>query len=245
MQTKKSEIIIVIPCYNEAGRLPRQAVMSYLSNSNGKVRLLLVNDGSTDTTGTLVDEMAAESPYIGVLHLKCNSGKAEAVRQGILAALEEKADYVGYWDADLATPLSEIDNFLRYLENPRFRVVTGCRLARMGAGVRRKTSRHYLGRVFATIVSNLLRIQVYDTQCGAKIFAADIAAAVFQQPFITSWLFDVEILRRMKHLFGREQVASFVYEYPLMEWRDVSGSKLKFSTMLKAPFWLIRIFLSR
>ncbi len=239
-----SETIIVIPCYNESDRLPEQEITKFLDNSEN-IWILLVNDGSTDTTGVMLDRLASESDKISVLHLSCNSGKAEAVRKGILKSLENKPTYVGYWDADMATPLKEINKFKEIFESNDYEAVTGCRLARLGSKVYRKKTRHYLGRIFATTVSCMLNIPVYDTQCGAKLFSADLAGKIFGEPFITQWLFDVELYKRMVNIYGREKVKRKVYEYPLMQWSDVGGSKLKFSSILKVPFLLLKIYLSK
>tara|TARA_B100000609_G_C17178273_1_gene415617 strand:- start:308 stop:1036 length:729 start_codon:yes stop_codon:yes gene_type:complete len=234
--------IIVIPCYNEGARLPSGQLNEYFSKQDG-ISCLLVNDGSSDNTGQLIDQLATENENIKALHLNKNSGKAEAVRQGIMAALKDLPNYVGYWDADMATPLEYIPLFISYFDKDQFFAVTGCRLSRLGARVIRKPLRHYLGRIFATTVSTMLKLQVYDTQCGAKIFKADLAEKIFNRPFKTKWLFDVELYKRIVDIHGAEKTSSSIYELPLEQWIDVGGSKLKFTTMLKVPFQLVKIFM--
>jgi glycosyltransferase involved in cell wall biosynthesis len=235
---------IVIPCYNESTRLPVKTIEEYLT-ANANVSFILIDDASTDDTAELIRALADKHDRVDALYQPLNSGKAEAVRRGINTALENSPAYVGYWDADMATPLSEINNFLSFFNTCDYSAVFGCRLARLGAKIYRKDTRHFIGRVFATAVSNLLRIKVYDTQCGAKIFTAGLAREIFAQPFITRWLFDVELLKRIIKLHGREKTAKIVYEYPLMHWQDVGGSKLKLSTMLKTPLYLMQIFLRK
>ncbi|MBN2641179.1 MAG: glycosyltransferase [Victivallales bacterium] len=235
---------IIIPCYNESGRLPVKVIEEYLT-ANTNVSFILIDDASTDDTAELIRALADKHDRVEALYQPLNAGKAEAVRRGINTALENSPAYVGYWDADMATPLSEISDFLTHFNTGGYSAVFGCRLARLGAEVYRKDTRHYIGRVFATVVSNLLRIKVYDTQCGAKIFTAGLAREIFAQPFITRWLFDVELLKRIIKLHGKEKTAKIVYEYPLMHWRDVGGSKLKLSTMLKTPLYLMQIFLGK
>ncbi len=244
MDNKVPQTLIVIPCYNECDRLPEQEISDFLKNSED-VQLLLVNDGSVDTTGMLLDKLASENEKLSVLHLPHNCGKAEAVRRGILKSLEDKPTCVGYWDADMATPLGEIENFIKMMEDNNYDAVIGCRLARLGSKVYRKKSRHYLGRIFATVVSSMLNISVYDTQCGAKLFRSDLAEKIFKEPFITRWLFDVELIKRILKIYGPDKTREKIYEYPLMQWADVGGSKLKFSSMLKVPFLLLKIFLSK
>lgn len=234
--------VIVIPCYNEGDRLPLQVLNDFFSNTS-EVSCLLVNDGSVDNTGQLIDKLAADNENIKAVHLNENSGKAEAVRQGVLAALKLSPDYVGYWDADMATPLEAINLFISHFEKGQYLAITGCRLSRLGAKVVRNPIRHYLGRIFATVVSTLLKLQVYDTQCGAKVFKAELAEKIFDRPFKTKWLFDVELYKRIVDIHGVEKTSIFIYELPLEQWVDVGGSKLKFSTMLKVPFQLLNIFM--
>ena len=236
------KIILVIPCYNEADRLPTAEIDGFVRAKGGQVRVILVNDGSYDATGTVITALAASNPDILALSLAKNCGKAEAVRQGVQAALREECDWVGFWDADMATPLNELDHFLSNQQRNNYDVVVGCRLARLGANIKREPIRHYLGRLFATTVSSLLRLPLYDSQCGAKIFRRELAAQVFSRPFVSRWLFDVEIFRRIVLLYGREKTIRMIYECPLYQWLDVKGSKLTKSKMLKTPIELWKIF---
>ena len=232
---------IIIPCYNEAERLPVNDFKDFAAG-NSDISFLFVNDSSTDDTAVMLEELERSNEQISVLTLPANSGKGEAVRQGILEAVKHEAEYVGFLDADLATPLEELHNFIRLLRQNDFELVIGLRLARLGANVNRKLSRHYIGRVFATVVSNLLRVEVYDTQCGAKLFERQLAEKVFQKPFKSRWLFDIEIFKRIIELYGRKKSTQVIYEYPLRTWIDIKGSKLKLSDFIKAPFELVKVF---
>jgi hypothetical protein len=164
----------------------------------------------------------------------------------MLAALDADADFVGFWDADLATPLEELPRFLDLLADRRdIDVVLGSRVKLLGRDIERHAWRHYLGRFFATIVSELLRLPVYDTQCGAKMFrATDALRAALDRPFTTSWLFDVEILARLIALEkgGTTVAADTFYELPLDEWRDVAGSKLAGGAYVKAASSVLAIY---
>lgn len=232
---------IVIPCYNEASRLKKRDFLSFLE-TNDDVDFLFVNDGSSDDTLEILRAFSAESLRVHYLNLQSNGGKAEAVRQGMIYAEQHfESEYIGFWDADLATPLFEIKNFMLQMELGNFDMVTGLRLLRLGAKVRRKRSRHLLGRVFATTSSTLINLPVYDTQCGAKLYRRKIVTPLFSQPFITKWLFDVEILFRYKKVFGRDAAINLVYEYPVMAWADVDGSQLKLRDFIKAPYELYKI----
>jgi hypothetical protein len=181
--------------------------------------------------------------------LSGNVGKAEAVRQGLLQLLEGDASYVGYWDADLATPLDEIPRFAQLLEErPEREMVFGARIKLLGRRVERKVARHYFGRVFATVVSLMLRLPIYDTQCGAKLFrVTPDLKTLFDTPFLSRWVFDVEIIARLTAAQGWDgprSAENVIYEYPLMQWVDVHGSKLRAIDFAKAIYDLCRIYLA-
>lgn len=232
---------IIIPCYNEADRLVPKLFIDFLKK-HPSLMFLFVNDGSSDSTLELLRAMAAECERVRYLNLYPNTGKAEAVRLGMLLTIHKlESDYIGFWDADLATPLSEIDRFISIIKKGDCQMVTGLRLLRLGANIRRKPMRHYLGRIFATRASILLNLPVYDTQCGAKLYARSVVPALFKQPFVTKWLFDVELLARYVQYFGRESALANIHELPLLEWVDVGGSRLKMSDFIKAPLELWRI----
>ena len=177
------------------------------------------------------------------LDLPQNRGKAEAVRLGFLKALEKNPQTIGFWDADLATPLEEAPEFYRLFESrPKLLCVMGSRILRMGGRINRHLYRHIIGRVFATFASNALGLPVYDTQCGAKIFKASIVSEVFKQPFLSYWIFDVELIYRIKKISNYSHYNDNFYEYPLSIWNDEAGSKLKMFDFLKAPFELLKIW---
>jgi dolichyl-phosphate beta-glucosyltransferase len=242
-----SSSVIVVPCYNEAERLPLQAFKAFTCERQA-VRFVFVNDGSTDATWDVLQELQACDPQRFATHnLPRNVGKAEAVRMGLLRAFEAGTDYVGYWDADLATPLDAIPTFSDLLDaRPNLMMVFGARVRLLGRSIERKALRHYLGRVFATAASVALGIAIYDTQCGAKLFrAAPVIKSLFHQPFATRWLFDVEILARlMSARRGTDlpAVQSIIYEFPLHTWHDVAGSKVKPSDFVRAFFGLALIY---
>lgn len=222
--------IIIVPCYNEAERLD-VAAFARFSRQEPEIRLLLVNDGSRDGTAAMLDSLMANSNgRIQSLHLTPNGGKAEAVRQGMLHALQFQPKYVGYWDADLATPLADIPAFAAVLDRrPQTEIVVGSRLPLLGREIKRHPLRRILGRCFATVASHALGLPIYDTQCGAKLLRVMAETPLlFAEAFSTHWIFDVELLARLINLRqNRQQVASALYEFPLDRWEDVPGSKLR------------------
>ena len=188
-----------------------------------------VNDGSRDGTLRVLQSLSAEDPSrFTVVNLDRNRGKAEAVRRGMLAAIEKNPDYAGFWDADLATPLGELPSFLDVLASrPEIEMVFAARVRLLGRWISRRPARHYVGRVGATLISSSLGLAVYDTQCGAKLFRMTAATrSLFAQPFISRWIFDVEIIARYIQSFGREAAAKAIYELPIDHWHDVAGSKV-------------------
>jgi dolichyl-phosphate beta-glucosyltransferase len=224
--TRCDEAIVVVPCYNEAKRLNAPAFGDVLDGSP-KVTLAFVDDGSTDDTPLILERVRQRNPRrVCTLRLSANVGKAEAVRRGVQVALRRRPTFVGYWDADLATPLDTIVRFHELLKaRPEFSLVMGSRVALLGRQIRRSGLRHFAGRAFATAASVVLGLPVYDTQCGAKLFrVTDITTAAFARPFHSRWVFDVEILARMA---AAEKIRDSIYEYPLETWHDVAGSRLK------------------
>jgi glycosyltransferase involved in cell wall biosynthesis len=237
------KICIIVPCYNEALRLRTEEFVSFAQAAD-RLFLYFVNDGSTDDTAAVVDRIVARVPGRAFhLDLKANYGKAEAVRQGMIhAAQQTSAEFFGFWDADLSTPLSEICHLSQaFSRNPSTIAVFGSRVKRLGTDIVRDVWRHYLGRVFATAASLAVGLPVYDSQCGAKIFRWVYVEPLFQERFVTNWLFDVEILARMRRLYGVERTTQSVYETPLYEWKEVRGSKVRLGHFLTAPIDLFRI----
>ena len=240
-------ICLVIPCYNEAHRLKTSEFQDFLSISQTSF-LLFVDDGSSDGTFLVLEQMCrSSSARMTVLRNSRNKGKAESVRTGINHALANlNPDVIGFWDADLATPLSAVPNLLSVLEgHDTAEMVFGSRIKLLGRHVERRPVRHYLGRVFATVVSILLRLPIYDSQCGAKLFRVDSATTeVFAAPFLSRWVFDVEIIARYLKINKNDALylRDNLFEYPLETWVDVAGSKVRPADFVRAALDLVRIW---
>jgi|SRR5579871_246494 len=236
---------IVVPCYNEARRLRVGEFEKFLDPDGTDATLIFVDDGSRDETLAVLKRiLAGREDRVRVLALPANCGKAEAVRHGMQYAFEQDFEYAGYWDADLATPLGAIAQLASVLtEKPEVEMVFGSRVKLLGRHVERKASRHYVGRVFATAASLVLKMPVYDTQCGAKMFrATETTRRLFDQPFLSRWIFDVEMIARYIELRqSAADAAQGIYEYPLHTWTDVGGSKLRAKDFARAAFDLWRI----
>lgn len=236
------EICIVIPCYNEARRLPADELLAFLQSSP-EVDFCLVDDGSGDGTYEAVLDLQRRLPArVQVRRLEQNRGKAEAVRAGVLeAASLARYPFIGYWDADLSTPLAEIDLLLEALRrNTRCQLALGSRVKRLGSNIERRMERHVLGRIFAACASGVLGVAVYDSQCGAKVFRTELVPTLFRDPFLTRWLFDLEMLVRLRNEVGAALV-DLTIEVPLRHWREVGGSKLTPREMINVPRELLAI----
>ncbi len=240
------DTVLVVPCFNEAARLPLDAFRQFVRN-RPEARLLFVDDGSLDNTNERLRDFCAEiHPFASLLSLPKNVGKAEAVRQGCLAAFATAARYIGYWDADLATPLEEVAHFRDALrQRPRVEIVYGSRVRMMGRSIQRTPLRHFLSRTFANMAAFTLGLACNDTQCGAKLFrASPMMELVLRRPFLTRWLFDVEILARIIRGARHAElppVDEMVFEIPLTTWHDRAGSKVRWHDFPKAFVDLVRI----
>ena len=232
--------VIVIPCFNEAKRLRQDEVLK-LSRSLG-VGVLLVDDGSTDQT---LDILAALSSEPGIEHISLgrNVGKAEAVRVGLLAALDGNASIVGYIDADFAVPSTEVLRLLMQLRGQDgLNALLGSRVLLAGRRIERSRLRHYIGRTVATYLAASYGLPVYDTQCGAKFFrSSPVLRAVLTAPFVTRWLFDVELLVRLQRAEGGV-LAGLLREEPLEQWTHVGESKVAGTEVRRvlSDFWALR-----
>lgn len=229
LSTKMQKIAIIIPCYNEEKRIKKELVTSLLLQSS--VDVYLANDGSTDNTVKVLEDITTDfSDRCFVINYKQNRGKAATIYNAANELINKNTySHIGYFDADFSTPVPEMLKMLKaLLKNPDF-FITGCRVRLLNTNIDRKLYRHIIGRIIVTLVNFRFKLGVYDTQCGAKIFPVTIAKVAFNAPFITSWLFDMEIFIRLKNnglMFnGRE--------FPLLNWKDVEGSKLGWKTAFK------------
>ena len=243
---QRPTVALVIPCYNEALRLNLRAFVE--ARPEGcQLRFVMVDDGSRDRTRAVLEEIRTQRPDTVVVAYDDNAGKAEAVRRGLVRALESPVDFIGYWDADLATPLEEVPRFVDVLQRrPLVGCVLGARVQLLGRHIRRHQWRHYLGRVFAMAASVTLDLPVYDTQCGAKMLrgSRELAAAV-STPFLSSWIFDVELVARLRDASRSSGIHwnDFFYELPLRRWTDVEGSKLRPRDLFRVALDLRRIWI--
>lgn len=233
---------VVIPCYNEEKRLFSKEFTDYISKNSG-YHLCFVNDGSTDNTLEVLQQLRkGREDFITVYDCEKNGGKAEAVRQGMLyMAQQEDLDYIGFLDADLSTDLSDFDDLVTTIENSNYKIVSGSRISRMGADITKESARKVISLTINYIIRKILKMDFKDTQCGAKIFHKDVIDISFGEKFVTQWIFDVEIFRRITLHFGLEKAKEILCEQPLKRWIHADGSKLSMKDSVKIVGQLAQI----
>lgn len=226
--------MVVIPCFDEAERLDPDRVLAL---TRADLDVLLVDDGSRDTTVAVMRSIEERARHDGgrrrveVLELDGHVGKAEAVRRGLGHAADgERVTFVGYCDADFATPPDEVVRLAAALRRrPELVAVIGSRVDLLGHAVERPWFRTIGNRLYSGVASRLLGARIRDTQCGAKFFRTGPALALaISDPFADAWGFDAELLGRL--LVGRPPVGpvapTAIGEVPLERWTHVPGSKL-------------------
>lgn len=237
---------IVIPCYNEAKRLRSDTFILFLRENAG-INFIFVNDGSTDRTPELLEALQTHCPArIHVHHLPGNGGKAEAVRTGLRIASDTPGtDLVGYWDADLATPLDSIPEFARIAQRfSTVEVIFGSRRRLLGHRVQRTLFRRLVSRGCALLAWLAIGLPLSDTQCGAKLMRnTPRLRKALETKFTTRWLFDVELFARIAE--QSPDCAGCFFESPLWEWTEIAGSNVTTSAILKSGLQMLRLIAMR
>ncbi|WP_298553448.1 response regulator [uncultured Algibacter sp.] len=225
---------VVIPCYNEEERLLSKEFIDFVDSNLG-YHLCFVNDGSTDKTLEVLNNLKKDrETNISVYNCEKNGGKAEAVRQGVLhLAKDPQLDYIGYLDADLSTDFRDFDDLVKTIETSDFKIVSGSRMSRMGADITKESARKIISKTINLIIRTILGMPFNDTQCGAKIMDKDIVKHMFNDKFISAWIFDVEIFIRMRKHYGKKKAISYICEQPLKRWIHADGSKLSMKDSIK------------
>jgi CheY-like chemotaxis protein len=239
---QKNCVGVVVPCYNEEERL-LSAEFKDFAHKNLGYHLCFVNDGSTDKTLEVLEQLKKGSESnISIYNCEQNGGKAEAVRQGMLhLAKDEQLDYIGFLDADLSTDFRDFDDLVETLDQSNFKIVSGSRMSRMGADITKESARKIISMTINLIIRTILRMPFNDTQCGAKVMDRSVVPMLFNKPFITKWLFDVEMFIRMRKHYGKTEAKKLICEQPLKRWIHADGSKLSMKDSVKIVGQLAKI----
>ncbi|NNF21942.1 MAG: glycosyltransferase family 2 protein [Saprospiraceae bacterium] len=237
---------IIVPCYNEAQRLPLEQFESFINN-NEDYLLCFVNDGSKDNTLECLQDFSKNNPErIRVYDMPQNGGKAEAVRAGVYYLLDHtNVDTIGFLDADLSTDFADYTNLVNELSRDASKkLVFGSRESNEENQIERNGFRNIISFVIGILIRAILKLPIKDSQCGAKVFKRDAASFCFNQSFVTRWLFDVELFIRMKKAYGKKETIKLIKEVPLKRWVHVDGSKIGLKDSLVIPSQLLSIALT-
>lgn len=220
-------LALIIPFFNEEKRIAIDSFTSFASQ-NKDILLILVNDGSTDSTKNILESICkGADTNFEFINLEINVGKGNAIRDGMEKAISYQIPFIGYMDADLSAPFEEILRLYKYIQTTDDLAVFGSRLKKLGSDIKRSLFRHLTGRFVATIIDSRFKIGCYDTQCSAKIFTNESLKPVITKPFYTNWFFDVELILRIRKKFEHFKIQ----EIPLNKWEHKAGSKITiFST---------------
>ena len=184
---------IVIPAFNERARIPAtlDAVLGCIRAHQWDAEVIVVNDGSTDSTAQIVRDIAATAPELRLLENPGNHGKGYSVRNGVLNAL---GDVVLFTDSDLSAPIEEADRLFAAIADGAD-IAIGSRWLESGRQTHRQPLyRQFFGRCFNSVTRLVMGLPFVDTQCGFKAFTRAAAQTVFQLQTIERWGFDPEIL---------------------------------------------------
>jgi glycosyltransferase involved in cell wall biosynthesis len=210
---------VVIPAYNETARIGStlEKVLQFLRSRSERGEVLIVDDGSTDETAQVVEQVCREAPEARLLRNPGNRGKGYAVRNGMLQA---RGEYLLFSDADLSSPITEADRLLEPLQSG-YDVVFGSRaLKPEWIFPRQPWLRQTAGKAFNLFVRGLTGLPFHDTQCGFKAFRRAAAQAIFPLQTIPGFGFDVEILYIARKLGYR------VLEVPV-HWANDARTKVR------------------
>ncbi|KGO79157.1 glycosyltransferase [Flavobacterium beibuense] len=218
---------VVIPCYNEEAWLLSDEFRNFVFKNLG-YHLCFVNDGSTDGTLEVLRDIQKENRgRISIYNCKKNVGRAEAIRLGMMSLEKQKQfDYIGFMDADLSTNFQDFSDLVKTITHSKFKVVSGCRISRMGADISTEPTRKFLNRVINYTMRKVFGLDFRDAQCGVKIMSSDVVEIAFGKRFLTKSLFDVEILLRLKKIYGGYTVKQMWYEKPLDRWIYARNTKV-------------------
>jgi glycosyltransferase involved in cell wall biosynthesis len=209
---------IIIPAFNEEKRLPETLalVRDWVERQKFSVEVLVVDDGSTDGTVAVVEEIMQRFPELRVITNQANKGKGGVVAQGMLAA---HGEWRLFMDADASTPIAEVHKLLNH--TGAFEVIIGSRYLHPDSiKVKQPFKRRVVSRLWNVVIQTSLLPGIRDTQCGFKLFSAAAAQAIFAKQKVDGWLFDVEILTIARHL-------SYAIKEVPVDWYDSRDSKLR------------------
>jgi glycosyltransferase involved in cell wall biosynthesis len=233
--------MLILPVFNEASRESDYFWKELVSYSD--IDFVFVDDCSTDNSLELL-ERYRNHPNVGLLRLRKNQGKAEAIRQTFVSEAKERSNikYVGYLDSDGAFPAIEaVRHIPKAIEKFKegYSLYTVSRVTLSGRDIKRKTYRHLIGRLIRTFIALRHKSLPYDTQSGFKLFKNDsLLDQVMSVPFATKWFVDIEVINRRRVLSND---LGLIWEEPALTWSDIGNSSIKFRSSFRILVDIIRI----
>ncbi|MDI6892697.1 MAG: glycosyltransferase family 2 protein [Actinomycetota bacterium] len=233
-QNNTTFLSVVIPTYNEEGRIKETLshIAKYLGDQHYSHEIIVIDDGSSDNTVKVVKDMCKQQNNISITQNDQNRGKGYSVRRGIL---QSRGEFILFSDADLSTPIEEVEEFLTYLRKD-YDIAIGSRaLAGSYIQIRQPWWREKMGKVFNLLARGLKLTEIKDTQCGFKCFKKDVAHDIFRKQKINHFCFDLEVL----YVAGKRGYK--IKEIPV-QWQNSPTSKVNPVTdSIKMLFDLLKI----
>ncbi len=228
--------ICIIPFYNEEKRINKEIFLSIFLN-NPQIIFLLIDDGSIDNTLQYLINNFQNFPNVIIDRNNKNIGKANSIKKGFNISQNIDCNYVGFIDADFATPFSEFKRLLKIAQEQNIDIIFGSRIMLHGNEIKRNTYRHYISRIILTFLNLIFDLKIYDTQCGCKIYKKNVLNIITNMTFVSKWLFDIEIFINLKI----KNLNIKMLETPLLKWNEIPGSKIKLKDIILIPIDLIKI----
>ena len=232
----KHKICIIVPCFNESLRISKSEILSLVFNL--KAVVFLIDDGSTDNTWETIKKIEDESEYVKAFRIAQNVGKAQAIWHGLQLASKDEFHFFGTYDADSPIEIREYKKAFQYLaDHDELLLVSGARVILAGGKVKRRPSRRWIGRVIATLISFLIRIDFYDPQSPLKVFRYQFFSKASAPK--SRWFHDIEFILKIPFKERR----NVFYEFPIEKWTDVGDGSISLSRVFPICFDITRILI--
>lgn len=212
---------VIIPTYNEENRIKGTllSILKYFSSKDYRIEIIITDDGSEDRTLDVVRNILENSGIQNqIISFPHNLGKGAVVKRGMLAA---RGEYHLFCDADLSTPIDEVERFMEYLVSGRADIVIGSRGLKESIILEKQTKvREYMGRMFNKLCNRIVFSNISDSQCGFKCFNKKASHFIFSLVKLNGFSFDAEVI------FLASKYGFNLVELPV-SWRNSSASKVK------------------